>query len=125
MLWRASGGRPSWVLERFKQEGMTAQAWSQWPRQLAKGQAGLLATLPAAEGLACLQKLCHDLLAIAVGGPAQFFRAEDLPKTPSASKAAQWAQELKDMTRHVDHPYNAALQLQAWTVRARQAMRPD
>ena len=125
VLWRASGGRPSWVLERFKQEGMTAQAWSQWPRQLAKGQAGLLATLPAAEGLACLQKLCHDLLAIAVGGPAQFFRAEDLPKTPSASKAAQWAQELKDMTRHVEHPYNAALQLQAWTVRARQAMRPD
>ena len=124
-LWRASGGRPSWVLDRFQQDGVTAALWSGWPRLIAKGLPGLLEKLSASEGLACLQKLCHDLMAVSVGAPPQFFRPEDLPKTPSATKAALWSKELKDLTRHVEHPFNASLQMQAWTVRARLAMRPD
>ena len=124
-LWRASGGRPSWVLDRFQQDGVTAALWSGWPRLIAKGLPGLLEKLSATEGLACLQKLCHDLMAVSVGAPPQFFRPEDLPKTPSATKAALWSKELKDLTRHVEHPFNASLQMQAWTVRARLAMRPD
>ena len=124
-LWRASGGRPSWVLDRFQQDGVTAALWSGWPRLIAKGLPGLLEKLSPTEGLACLQKLCHDLMAVSVGAPPQFFRPEDLPKTPSATKAALWSKELKDLTRHVEHPFNASLQMQAWTVRARLAMRPD
>ena len=125
VLWRASGGRPNWVLERHRVDGLKADAWSQWPRQLARGQAGLLEQVSATEGLASLQKLCHDLLSVAHGAPPVFFRAEELPKSPSAQKAAQWAQELQTMIRHAEHPYNAGLQIQAWVVRARQAMRPD
>jgi DNA polymerase III subunit delta' len=124
-LWRASGGSPNWVLERYQQDGLTAQAWGQWPRQLAKGLPGLLETLPVSEALAGLQKLSHDLMAVALKASPAYFLPEDLPKHPSALKAAQWCQELKDMARHVEHPFNAALQLQAWAVRARQAMRPD
>jgi DNA polymerase-3 subunit delta' len=124
-LWRASGGRPEWVLDRYQQDGVTADLWCGWPRLIAKGLPGLLEKLSATEGLACLQKLCHDLMAVSVGAPPQFFRPEDLPKTPSATKAALWSKELKDLTRHVEHPFNASLQMQAWTVRARLAMRPD
>ena len=92
---------------------------------MAKGQAGILEQLSATEGLASLQKLCHDLLAVAHGASPQFFMPEELPKSPSASKAAAWSQELAAQLRHAEHPYNAGLQLQAWVVRARQAMRPD
>ena len=125
VLWRASGGRPSWVLERVQSDGLTAEQWRQWPRQIARGQPGVLAQLSATEGLASLQKLCHDLLAVAHGAPPQFFLPDQLPKSPSAHKAALWAQDLARMVRHVEHPFNAPLQIQAWTVRARQAMRPD
>lgn len=125
VLWRASGGRPSWVLERAQSDALTAEQWQQWPRQIARGQPGLLEQLSATEGLASLQKLCHDLLAIAHGGEPRFFTPDQLPKSPSATKAALWAQELARQVRHVEHPFNAGLQIQAWTVRARQAMRPD
>ena len=125
VLWRASGGRPSWVLERFQQDGLTAELWGQWPRQIARGQPGLLEKVSATEGLASLQKLCHDLLAVAHGAAPQFFMPDQLPKKPSAWKAAEWSSELSGMVRHVEHPFNASLQIQAWAVRARQAMRPD
>ena len=81
--------------------------------------------LSATEGLASLQKLCHDLLAVAHGAEPRFFTPDQLPKSPSATKAALWAQELARQVRHVEHPFNASLQIQAWTLRARQAMRPD
>jgi DNA polymerase-3 subunit delta' len=124
-LWRASGGSPNWVLDRIQQDGLTAQTWRQWPRQLAKGQAGWMADLPASEALSCLQKLSHDLMAVSLQASPEYFLPEDLPKTPSASKAAQWCQELQKAARHAEHPFNAALQMQAWAVRARHAMRPD
>lgn len=125
VLWRASGGRPSWVLDRVLRDGLTAEQWRQWPRQMARGQPGLLEQLSATEGLASLQKLCHDLLAVAHGAVPQFFLPDQLPKTPSAIKAALWSQELSRMVRHVEHPFNAGLQVQAWALRARLAMRPD
>jgi DNA polymerase-3 subunit delta' len=125
VLWRASGGRPSWVLDRFEQDGLRAEHWQQWPRQMAKGQPGLLEQLSPTEGLASLQKLCHDLLAVACGAQPSFFQPDQLPKKPSANRAALWSQDLRDLVRHVEHPFNATLQIQAWTVRARQAMRPD
>jgi DNA polymerase-3 subunit delta' len=124
-LWRASGGSPNWVLDRFRQDGLTAQAWRQWPRQLAKGQPGLLEQLPASVALSCLQKLSHDLMAVSLQASPEYFLPEDLPKSPSANKAAQWCQELQQASRHVEHPFNASLQMQAWAVRARQAMRPE
>ena len=124
-LWRASGGSPNWVLERFKSNGLTGQAWRQWPRQLAKGQPGLLDQLSVSEALSCLQKLSHDLMAVALHASPQYFMADDLPKSPSAHLAAQWCQELHRVARHVEHPFNASLQLQAWALRARQAMRPE
>ncbi|MEY2621372.1 MAG: putative polymerase delta prime subunit [Pseudomonadota bacterium] len=124
-LWRASGGRPSWVLDRVQQDGLTAELWGSWPRQIARGQPGLLEKVSATEGMASLQKLCHDLLAVAHGATPQFFLPDQLPKKPSALKAAEWSAELGRMVRHVEHPFNAGLQIQAWAVRARQAMRPD
>ncbi|MDI9330052.1 MAG: DNA polymerase III subunit [Alphaproteobacteria bacterium] len=124
VLWRASGGRPNWVLDRVR-DGLSAEQWSQWPRQLARGQAGLLELLSPTEGLASLQKLCHDLLALSLGAAPRFFQPQHLPKSPSPRRAALWAAELQALVRHVEHPYNAGLQLQAWAVRARLAMRPD
>jgi DNA polymerase-3 subunit delta' len=124
-LWRASGGSPNWVLDRYRQDGVTAQAWRQWPRQLAKGQTGLLDSLPVSEALSCLQKLSHDLMAVSLNASPEFFEQDDLPKHPSATQAALWCQELNAAGRHVEHPFHATLQRQTWAVRARQAMRPD
>ena len=122
VLWRASGSRPDWVLQRWS-EGLRADMWAQWPRLLARGQAGLLELMPVTEGLACLQKLCHDLMAVGLGLTPRFFQAEDLPKKPSPMRAADWAVELNAMAAWVDRPFQPVLQLQAWTARARMAMR--
>ena len=122
--WRASGGRPNWVLQRVLQDQLSVDQWRQWPRQLAQGQPGLLEHLSATEGLVSLQKLCHDLLAVGLGADPQFFQTDDLPKNPSPTEAATWAAHLQAQVKHVEHPFQTSLQLQAWSLRARQAMRP-
>ena len=59
--------------------GLNAQAWSGLPKALARGDWSVLADWPAAQQLAVLQKLCHDLMASACGAPPRFFPAEACP----------------------------------------------
>ncbi len=119
---RAAGGRPGDALELA-----TAGAKLEWkalPRSIAAGNAMLpLGQLPAALLVSILQKVCHDLLARAVGAAPRFFEAADLPSTrPPLLALVRWAQALEREARTAEHPYLAALTVEALVSQARMTL---
>lgn len=122
MVWlQAAGGRPADALD-WARSGLHAQAWTQLPQALARGDWTLLADWPAARQLAVLQKLCHDLMATASGAAPRFFPAHTLPKSPRWAVLASWSRELMSAARTVEHPFNAGLMQEAWAARTRQIL---
>ncbi len=118
---QAAGGRPDDALA-WAASGLDAQAWSGLPKALARGDWSALVAWPAAQQLAVLQKLCHDLMAHACGAPARFFPATELPAAPRWTVLAAWSRELMQAARSVEHPYNAGLMQEAWAARTRQVL---
>lgn len=118
---QAAGGRPEdalgWALA-----GLTAQRWSELPQALARGDWAPLADWPAAQQLALLQKLCHDLMAVAAGAAPRFFDATSLPPPPRWGALARWSKALMEAARTVEHPYNAGLMQEAWVAATRQVL---
>jgi DNA polymerase-3 subunit delta' len=70
-----------------------------------------------------LQKLCHDLLAIRMGGEPRFFMSADLPSAGTVASLTQWSKDLMDGARTSEHPYNAGLMFEALVARAQVALR--
>lgn len=120
--WRAAGGRPDDALA-WASAGLTDAAWRAVPRSVARGDGSPMADWPPARQLEVLQKLCHDLMAVAAGASPRFFHAEDLPAVPAFRALANWSRELLDAARTVEHPFNAGLMHEAWLARARQVLR--
>jgi DNA polymerase-3 subunit delta' len=120
-LLRAAGGRPEDAM-RLHQAGLDAQAWSRWPKALAKGDAGMLANWGPAEVVQSLQKLCHDLLAVNSGAQPRFFATGDLPAAADPAALSGWWRDLAATARTVDHPFNAGLMLEDLVTRARTAL---
>jgi DNA polymerase-3 subunit delta' len=120
---QAAGGRPADAL-RWAAVGLQAQAWSQLPQALARGDWSLMADWPPAQQLDVLQKLCHDLMAHRAGAPTRFFSADQLPSPPRWFTLSTWSRELFTAARSVEHPYNAGLMQQAWAARTRQVLAP-
>jgi len=118
---QAAGGRPADALD-WARSGLNAQAWTQLPQALARGDWTLLADWPAARQLAVLQKLCHDLMATASGAVPRFFPVHTLPKAPRWAVLATWSRELMGAARTVEHPFNAGLMQEAWAARTRQVL---
>ncbi len=118
---QAAGGRPEDALA-WASSGLDAQAWAGLPQALARGDWSVLADWPAAQQLAVLQKLCHDLMALASGASARFFPAAGLPAAPRMTALAAWSRELMQAARSVEHPYNAGLMQEAWAARTRQVL---
>lgn len=108
VLLQAVGGRPADAL-LWAREGMQASHWKQLPQALARGQAQALAGRSPAQMLDILSKLCHDWMAVRGGGEPRFFAVADLPAAPELSALNSWYHELKQLTRHADHPFNAGL----------------
>ena len=121
---QAAGGRPADALD-WARSGLNAQAWTQLPQALARGDWTLLADWPGARQLAVLQKLCHDLMAAAAGAAPRFFPASTLPKAPRWAVLATWSRELMGAARTVEHPFNAGLMQEAWAARTRQILSSD
>jgi DNA polymerase-3 subunit delta' len=127
VLLAAAGGQPQQALA-WHAEGMGAAAWSSLPRQLAEGQAGALAGWPLPRVIGVMQRLCHDLACLAAGArpryfpPAAFERAVG-KRAGGLEAAAAWSRELSRLARNADHPYAAALTLDALVAQARQALR--
>ena len=122
MALQAAGGRPGDALRMSADAGKTA-AWSQLPRQIAKGDVAALGVFAPADAVEALQKICHDLMAIASGAAPRYFSGADLPAKPlSMSLLATWSRELLQAARTVDHPFNAGLMTEALAARARSVL---
>ncbi|MEZ5663027.1 MAG: DNA polymerase III subunit delta' [Burkholderiaceae bacterium] len=118
---RAAGGRPRDALQ-WGRSGLTAAGWKQLPRAMAAGDWSLLADWPSARQLDVMQKLCHDLMAVAGQGEPRYFAAADLPQIPRWQALARWARELLEEARTVEHPFQAALTQQAWAAHTRERL---
>ena len=118
---RAAGGRPDDALAMAR-TGLSAERWAQLPRALAQGDWTPMADWPAAQQLGTLQKLCHDLMAVAASAPPRFFPASSLPPPPRWQALARWSRSLTQAMRTVEHPYNAGLMQEAWVASTRQLL---
>ncbi|MDH1337057.1 DNA polymerase III subunit delta' [Comamonas thiooxydans] len=116
---QAAGGRPGDALRMAADAGKAA-AWAQLPRQLAKGDVAALAAFAPVDAVQALQKICHDLMALAGGGEPRYFSPADLPGKPlPMALLAEWWRELVQAARTADHPFNAGLMMEALASRAR------
>ncbi len=143
ILLAASSGRPLEALEMAEQ-GMDAASWARLPKAVQQGQAQMFAGWPVPRVLDALQKLCHDAMAVATGGPARFFAADALPEPPAAGGSAgpraagrrappttpeqlaalgAWSAELARVSRHAEHPWNEPLLLDALVMAGARAFR--
>ena len=121
-IWlRAAGGRPDDALG-MAASGLSATRWAELPQALARGDWSMVADWSAAQQLTVLQKLCHDLMAVAAGALPRFFPADKLPPAPRWLVLARWSKALMEAARTVEHPYNAGLMQEAWVAATRQAL---
>ncbi|MBO9643462.1 MAG: DNA polymerase III subunit delta' [Pseudacidovorax sp.] len=120
-LLRAAGGRPSDAL-RLARGGTSAKGWSLLPQAMRRGDVTALADQPPPAAIDTLQKLCHDLMAVAAGGQPRFFEAASLPTPPSAPVLARWSASLLKAARTAEHPFNAGLMIEALVSEAHAAL---
>ncbi len=109
----AAGGRAQGALA-WAELGLTEVQWQGIPKAIAHGQVGVMASWPAALVLDTLQKVAHDTQAHWVGTTGRFFESSSLPALPHLRALEQWGGRLADWRRHVEHPFSAGLQLEAW-----------
>lgn len=121
VLLRAAGGRPEEALA-LAQAGRDAAAWSRLPKAVARGELAALGDSTPAQVIDALQKLCHDLLAVRVGGQPRFFAPADLPPPAPLPALTAWWKELARAQRSAEHPFNAGLMLESLVTRARAAL---
>ena len=121
VLLAASSGRPLDALA-LVQAGIDAAAWSALPAAMAGGQAAALGGWPIPQAVDALQKLCHDAMARAGGGPALYFPSERVPAEASWPALVAWSLELARIARNEDHPWNELLMIDALASQARLAL---
>lgn len=122
LLLAAAGGQPLVALDRHAQ-GLVGALWRRLPALVASGDALPLAKLPLPLVVECLQKLCHDALAVAAGAQPRFFPAGSLD-TPQAGLAAlsTWGRSLARVARNAEHPWNAPLLLESLVGEGKRAL---
>lgn len=118
---RAAGGRPYDALHRAR-NGPLPQAWAELPKALLRGTPGVLADASPMQATMALQKLCHDLMALAVGAAPRYFAQADLPAPPPLAALTQWSRALMQAARTADHTWNAGLMLEALVAQAQNAL---
>ena len=118
---RAAGGRPDDALA-VARSGRSPQAWGSLPQAMARGDVTALGDWAPAQAIDALQKLCHDLLSVAVGAAPRYFAVADLPKPPPLAALTRWSKALAKEARTADHPFNAGLMLEAIVAQARNTL---
>jgi DNA polymerase-3 subunit delta' len=124
VLLAAVGGQPQEAL-MWSNQGITAAQWQALPAQLINGQGGAMADWPLSRVVQTLQKICHDALRLASGASPRYFERNSWPSPPAfnPSLLSAWAQALQNEARHAEHPWSAALALQALSLAAQRALR--
>lgn len=118
VLLAASDGQPLQAAA-LAAMGVDAHAWLALPQAVASGHAAVFAGWPAPRVLDALHKLCHDLMVVAAGGAPRYFPAQSLPAAPPLSALARWSRSLARVARHVEHPWNEGLLVEALVNEAR------
>lgn len=118
---QAAGGRPDQAWQWLHQ-GTPARLWRQLPRALSQGDFALMADWSVSQQMDALQKLCHDLLSLKAGAAPRFFAPADLPPPPPWAALLRWSQWLRQTSQTMEHPFQAALQQEAWASHTRQAL---
>ena len=85
-------------------------------------QAQAMADWEPALQLEVMQKVCHDLMAVASGAAPRFFETDHLPAKAHLFRLQRWSQDLMHAARSVEHPVNAGLRWEAWMSQAQQAL---
>jgi DNA polymerase-3 subunit delta' len=113
VLLRAAAGQPLAALD-LAGSGVSADAWTALPRQVAQGNARQIAAWPLPLALRSLQQLCHDLMVSREGGEPRFFPSTCLPPDPAEPRAlSAWSQALMRARRHDEHPWQGPLLIEA------------
>lgn len=121
MLLMAMGGRPEDALA-LAHSGRDPNAWSAFPKAMARGEVGFVKDWAMAQIIDALFKLCHDQIAMQAGAAPRFFAAKDLVVSASLSALTQWSQALARAMRTMDHPFNAGLMQEALVGQAKTAL---
>ena len=100
------------------QSGKGLDIFQRLPKAVSAGDATIFADMSAPQVVQWLQKLCHDLMCVAQGGPPRYFAPQDLPQPPSALVLARWARSLAQEARTAEHPFNAGLMTEALVAQA-------
>jgi DNA polymerase-3 subunit delta' len=111
-LLAAAGGQPL-EAATLAAAGIDAAVWSAVPKAVAAGQATVFAGWPLGRVLDALHKLCHDSAALAAGGEPRFFSREALPPGVDPERLMAWADTLRRVARHAEHPWNEGLLVEA------------
>jgi len=124
VLLAASGGQPLAALQR-QALGLDAEFWTRLPARVAAGDVEPLTKLPVALVVESMQKLCHDAMLAAVGAAPRYFPAGSVPATADLHQLTAWAQELRRVARHADHPWQTGLMLESLAAQGRNALRAE
>jgi DNA polymerase-3 subunit delta' len=116
-LLAGAGGQPLEALA-IAADGIDAAAWEQLPSAVRHGRPAPLASWPLVRLIDALQKLCHDLMCHRASGLPRYFSQAALapalrPSAPEWPALAQWSRELLAAARHDEHPWHAALRIEA------------
>ena len=102
-------------------DGIDAARWAAVPAAVLARQPAVFAGWAPARVLDALQKLCHDGLAMSVGGSPRYFLAPGLKRPSSSSGMATWSKSLAQLARRIDHPWNEGLLVDALLLQAHEA----
>lgn len=112
VLLAAAGGQPQQALE-WSRQGIDAAGWQRLPALVAQGSAAGFANWPLPRVVETLQKLCHDALCVAAGAAPRYFPVATIAAGADPGALQAWRAELLRTARHVEHPWNAGLLLDA------------
>ncbi len=122
ILLDAAGGRPQEARDWYE-AGLRANAWTQLPQRVARGEASALADLSQPRAIDALQRLCHDLVRRAHGASPTYFPVDALPSPKLAGPLHTWEAALRKAARHAEHPLNQGLLMESLVAQGQQALR--
>jgi DNA polymerase-3 subunit delta' len=116
LVLKATGGRPEGA------SGFDPTAWALFPKAMAAGDVGFVRSWSIAQLIDTQQKLCHDLMAVRVGGLPRFYEATDLHVSPPISSLSAWSRQLAIARQTMEHPFSAGLMQEALVGQAQSAL---
>ncbi len=106
------GGSPLATM-MLLEAGFDDAALAALPSAVARGDAQGLLGKPVPLVVDLLQRVAHDAMARAAGAGARYFDDAALPAGATLSALAQWQRELLRVAAHDEHPWHAALLVEA------------